>query len=99
MTVLLAGDIRMAPGQAAAARAMLAEHMAVVATEEGCEFYSFAFDAAEPDTIRISERWASAAALAAHGRQPHQLAFREALKAFAPLEVTTQAWTAEPLER
>lgn len=68
------------------------QHMADVAAEEGCETYSFAFDAADPDPIRIAERWASAEALAAHGQTAHQKAFGRRLHDVAIVEIGVKAW-------
>ena len=93
--ILVMGHIRMKAGEAAKAKDLLAKHMADVAAEDGCEHYSFAFDAADPDTIRVSERWASPEAIAAHGQQPHQKAFGRALRDFAVEEVSVKAWDGE----
>lgn len=92
MTVIVLGTIRTAPGIAATMAEMLAAHMAAVNAEDGCESYSFAFDAAEPDLIRIAERWASPEALAAHGSADHQKAFGRRLRDFAVLDVQVKAW-------
>jgi quinol monooxygenase YgiN len=43
--------------------------------EDGCIHYSFARDIADPDLIRISERWASEAAMGAHMASAHMAAF------------------------
>ena len=90
--ILVMGHIRMKAGDAARATDLMVAHMAAVAAEDGCEHYSFAFDAAAPDTIRISERWASPEALAAHGAQPHQKAFGRALRDFTVEEISVKAW-------
>ncbi len=71
MTILVMGHIQTAPGDAAKIKDLLAAHVVRVNAEEGCEYYSFAFDVADPDTIRIAERWTSPEALAAHGAAEH----------------------------
>ena len=68
MMIFVMGHIKLASGDGEKARALFADHMAAVAAEDGCDHYSFAFDAADPDTVRIAERWADEAALAAHGQ-------------------------------
>lgn len=93
--ILVMGYIRMKAGDGAKAKDLLAAHMADVAKEDGCETYSFAFDAAEPDTIRIAERWRDADALAAHGQQPHQKAFGRALRDYGVEEISVKAWDGE----
>jgi quinol monooxygenase YgiN len=95
MTIIVMGHIKAAKGEAAKLASLLAEHMAAVAAEDGCELYSFAFDAADPDLIRISERWASPEAIAAHGHADHQKAFGRALRAFAIESIGVKAWDGE----
>ncbi len=92
MTILVMGHIKTAPCDAAKMTALLAEHMKTTQAEAGCELYSFAFDAADPDLLRISERWESPEALAAHGTADHQKAFGRALRGFTVLEISVKAW-------
>ena len=92
MTILVMGTIRLPEGEGAKAAQLLADHAKVVRTEAGCDAYSFAFDAEEPDLIRIAERWASVEALAAHGAADHQKAFGRALRAHNPKEMSVDAW-------
>lgn len=90
--ILVMGHMKFASGEGAKAAALLADHMRSVAAEEGCEHYSFAFDAADADLVRISERWASPEALAAHGAAQHQKAFGRALRAFTMDGIKVDAW-------
>ncbi|MBW6522920.1 antibiotic biosynthesis monooxygenase [Sphingomonas sp. RHCKR47] len=92
MTILVMGTIKLGEGEGAKAAKMLADHVATVLTEEGCEEYSFAFDAADPDLVRVAERWSSPEALAAHGQADHQKAFGRALRAHAPASMKIDAW-------
>lgn len=90
--ILVMGHIKLAAGEGARIAPLLTKHMADVAVEEGCEHYSFAFDATDPDLVRISERWASAEALATHGQADHQKAFGRALRDFAVEGIDVRAW-------
>ena len=90
--ILVMGHIKLAAGEGERLRERLVQHMADVAAEDGCETYSFAYDAADPDLVRIAERWASADALAAHGAAPHQKAFGRALRDYGVEEVSAKAW-------
>ncbi|HCF25440.1 MULTISPECIES: antibiotic biosynthesis monooxygenase [unclassified Novosphingobium] len=47
--------------------------------EAGCLHYSFAQDISDPDLIRISERWESQEALAAHSASAHMAEFNKAM--------------------
>ena len=93
--ILVMGHIKLAAGEGEKARALLADHMAAVNAEDGCDGYSFAFDAADPDLVRIAERWRDEAALAAHGQADHQKAFGRALRAFTVESIGVKAWTGE----
>jgi quinol monooxygenase YgiN len=64
--------MRVAPENAAAMDAILAEMSAKVAqTEPGVAYYSFARDAADPDAYVVIEVYRDAAAFEAHGRTEH----------------------------
>ncbi|HVF93790.1 MAG TPA: antibiotic biosynthesis monooxygenase family protein [Sphingomonas sp.] len=93
--ILVMGHIKVATGEGARLKDILAAHMAQVAQEEGCDHYSFAFDAADPDMIRIAERWASPEALAAHGQAEHQKAFGRTLRDFTVEAISVKAWNGE----
>lgn len=93
--LIVMGEMKFASGEGAKVAALLAEHAARVTREEGCELYAFAFDAADPDLVRISERWATPEALAAHGQAPHQKEFGRALRAFGMEGVSVDAWSGE----
>ncbi len=92
MTIIVLGHIRVAEGEGTKLRDLLVEHMATTSAEDGCEFYNFAYDAADPDLIRVSERWASKEAIAAHGIADHQKAFGKSLGAFGIREISVKAW-------
>jgi quinol monooxygenase YgiN len=92
MTILVLGHIKTAPGDAARIKDLLAAHVARVEQEDGCEFYAFSFDVADPDLIRIAERWASEDALAAHGQADHQKAFGRALRDLGVVEMSVKTW-------
>lgn len=47
--------------------------------EPGCHTYAFSVDVSDPTTVRITERWESAADLEAHFTMPHMAAFSAAL--------------------
>ena len=93
--IVVMGHMKFAAGEGARVAPLLASHAAEVAKEEGCELYSFAFDAADPDLVRIAERWTSSEALAAHGQAPHQKAFGRSLRDFTMDGVKVDAWNGE----
>ncbi|MBN8848334.1 MULTISPECIES: antibiotic biosynthesis monooxygenase [unclassified Sphingomonas] len=92
MTILVMGTIRLAAGEGVKAAKLLADHAAASRAEAGCDDYCFAFDAADPDLIRVAERWASVEALAMHGAAEHQKAFGRSLRLHSPQEMSVDAW-------
>jgi len=92
MTILVLGHIKTAPGDAARIKDLLVAHVARVEQEAGCEFYAFSFDVADPDVIRIAERWASEEALVAHGHAEHQKAFGRALADLGIIAMSVKTW-------
>ena len=95
MTILVMGTIQLALGEGVKAAQLLAGHAAACRAEEGCDDYAFSYDAADPDLVRVAERWTSAEALAAHGAADHQKAFGRALRAHQPTAVAVDAWQGE----
>lgn len=77
--LIVEGWLKLATGEfdkvADAARAMVAE----TNKEAGCLAYAFSRDISDPDLIRITERWESPEALAAHGQSAHMAEFNRAM--------------------
>mgnify|MGYP001766058399 CR=1 FL=1 len=69
--VIVQGEFRVPAERMAGARPLMQALIAATRAEAGCLLYSFAEDLCDPGLIRISERWESRAALAAHIDQPH----------------------------
>jgi quinol monooxygenase YgiN len=96
---LIEGWIKLATGEfdkvAEQARAM------VTATnqEDGCIHYSFARDIADPDLIRISERWTSEAAMAAHTASTHMAEFNRTMGSVKLEGADLRLYTAEEVKR
>lgn len=93
--ILVMGHMKFAAGEGAKLAPLLADHMTAVAAENGCELYAFSFDAADPDLVRVAERWSSREALATHGGQPHQKAFGRSLRDFTMESISIKAWEGE----
>ncbi|HZU62699.1 MAG TPA: putative quinol monooxygenase [Novosphingobium sp.] len=70
MIVVLA-SFRIPADHVAEARALLPAVIATTLTEEGCQAYDVGEDVLAPGLFRVSERWESRAALAAHAAAPH----------------------------
>ena len=77
--LLIEGWIKLATGEFEKVRDQGIAMVKATNEETGCLHYAFAQDIADPDLIRISERWDSQEALAAHGASAHMATFNKAM--------------------
>ena len=64
--------------------------------EEGCDDYTFSIELNNPNMVRITERWQSMEALAAHFQTSHMAEFQSAMEKHPPR--STQAYFYEASE-
>lgn len=74
------GWLKLATGEFEKVREQAIAMVKATNEEQGCMHYAFAQDIADPDLIRISERWDSPDALAAHGASAHMAEFNTAMR-------------------
>ena len=74
--IILAGSIRIAPGQRDAALGVIEPMVEATRAEDGCLAYSFAFDVLDDHLVRIFEVFRDQAALDAHRASPHMAVWR-----------------------
>lgn len=77
--LLIEGWLKLAKGEFEKVREQGIAMVKATNAEAGCLHYSFAQDIADPDLIRISERWESQEALGAHMASPHMAEFNRAM--------------------
>ena len=82
MTVLVAGTVRLPPGNLVRFRPHMDAMLAASRAEDGCVTYSYAVDVQDPGLIRVFEAWRDEAALQAHFETPHMAAWRAAWPEF-----------------
>jgi quinol monooxygenase YgiN len=78
MTLIVAGTVRVPPGNLDALRPHMITMMTATRAEDGCETYGYAEDVAEPGLIHIFEIWRDGDALTAHGKTAHMASWRAA---------------------
>ncbi len=66
--------------------------MRVARTEPGCLDYAYAADLADPDLLRVIERWTDDGALAAHSATRHMAAFGHAMASAAITAASIKAY-------
>jgi quinol monooxygenase YgiN len=77
--IVIAGRVKIKPGLRGEALDLARQIAAQSAAEDGCVSYRFYADVDEEDTFLIFEEWRDEAALAAHFKTPHLIAFRQHL--------------------
>ena len=82
MTLIIAGTVRVPPGNITAFKPHMLAMLTASRAEDGCYEYSYAVDVADPGLIRIYEAWRDQAALDAHFQTPHMATWRSHWPAF-----------------
>ena len=82
MTLIIAGTVRVPPGNLAAAKPHMAAMVAGSRAEAGCIAYGYAEDVLEPGLIHVFEEWRDQAAIDAHFASAHMAAWRAAGASF-----------------
>lgn len=79
--LLIEGWLKLGTGEFAKMKDAAVAVVAATLAEDGCLHYSFAQDVADPDLLRISERWRDQDALGAHMKSAHFGEFQKAMGA------------------
>ena len=82
MTLIIAGTVRIPPGNVDRFRPHMLAMMTASRAEAGCHEYAYALDVSDPGLIRIFESWESRAHLDAHFKTPHMATWRAAWPGF-----------------
>ncbi len=86
--IVIEGSVRLPLENIARARAAMTTMIVASRAEAGCLDYAYAIDVLDPGLVRVSERWESREALAAHFKTAHLSEWRAA---FAGLGITDRA--------
>ena len=97
--LLIEGWLKLATGEYAKVADQACAMVEATNAEAGCLHYSFAQDIADPDLIRISERWESQEALAAHSASAHMAAFNRAMGGVQREGADLRLYTAEEVRK
>ncbi len=97
--LLIEGWLKLVSGEFEKVREQAIAMVEATNQEEGCIHYSFAQDIADPDLIRISERWASQEALAAHSASAHMAEFNKAMGSVQREGADLRLYSAEELRK
>ena len=97
--LLIEGWLKLATGEFDKVREAGIAMVKATNQESGCLHYAFAQDIADPDLIRISERWESQEALAAHMASPHMTQFNQAMAGVQREAADLRLYSAEELRK
>lgn len=92
--IMVEGWIKFAPGEVERLRPAAAKMMEATRAEAGCHTYAFSADLADPDTMRIAERWESQDAINAHLATPHMAEFNKAVGGAKILGISLKSYEA-----
>ncbi len=71
MKIIIGGTVRVPPENIEKLRPHMLTMLAASRTEDGCETYSYGFDAKDEGLVRVFEVWRDQAAIEAHFKAPH----------------------------
>ena len=74
--IVIEGTVRVAPDRIEAARPAMERMIRASRAEAGCLDYAYSLDLLDPGLVRVTERWESREALAAHFQTPHMAEWR-----------------------
>ena len=94
--IIIEGSVRIPPGKIEAARPVMAKMIAASRAEPGCIDYAYSLDVVDPGLVRVTERWESREALAAHFRMPHMAEWRAVRPEFEITDRSLRLYEAEP---
>jgi len=86
--IVIEGTVRLPAESIDAARPAMETMIRASRAEAGCLDYAYSLDLIEPGLVRVTERWESREALAAHFTTPHMAAWRAQ---FADLGITDRS--------
>ena len=90
--IIVMGYAKTAPGDLDRLGDAMKAQLAATNAEDGCEYYCFARDVNDPDTLLISERWRDQAAIDAHFGSAHMAIFNAALKTATITALSVKAY-------
>ena len=90
--IIIAARVEIDPVNLPELKAAVAAMENASRAEAGCIDYAFSQELGDPAYVRISERWQSMEALAAHFATPHMATFNKALGARPPKSIDVKVY-------
>jgi quinol monooxygenase YgiN len=94
--IIIEGTVRVPPTELEKARPIMQQMIRASRAEAGCIDYAYAVDVLDPGLIRVSERWESREALAAHFKTAHMATWRSFFPELQITERSLRLYEADP---
>jgi len=94
--IVIEGTVRIPPANLEAARPVMEQMIRASRAEAGCLDYAYAIDVLDPGLVRVSERWESRDALAAHFKTAHMATWRAFFPEFGITDRSLRLYEAAP---
>ncbi|MBK8197900.1 MAG: antibiotic biosynthesis monooxygenase [Acidobacteria bacterium] len=94
--IVIEGTVRAPPERVAEARAAMEQMIRASRAEPGCIDYAYAVDVLDPGLIRVSERWESRDAIAAHFKTAHMATWRSFFPQLGITDRSLRLYEADP---
>lgn len=94
--IVIEGTVRIPPANLEAARPVMEQMICASRAEPGCIDYAYSVDVLDPGLVRVTERWASREALAAHFKSAHMATWRAFFPELGITDRSLRLYDAEP---
>ncbi len=94
--IVVEGTVRIPPENLEAARPVMEQMIRASRAEPGCIDYAYAIDVLDPGLVRVTERWESRAALAAHFEEAHMDTWRSFFPVLGITDRSLRLYEADP---
>lgn len=94
--IVIEGTVRVPPEKLEEARPVMVQMIKASRAEPGCIDYAYSVDVLDPSLIRVTERWQSRDALAAHFKTAHMDTWRSFFPQFGISDRNLRLYEAEP---
>jgi quinol monooxygenase YgiN len=94
--IVIEGTVRIPPSNLAAARDVMEQMIRASRAEVGCIDYAYSVDVLDAGLIRVTERWESREALAAHFKTAHMATWRAFFPELGITDRSLRLYEADP---
>lgn len=94
--IVIEGTVRMPPANLEAARSVMEQMIRASRAENGCIDYAYSLDVLDPGLVRVTERWESREALAAHFKTAHMATWRSFFPQLGITDRSLRLYEADP---